>query len=697
MLPIENLDKKSFLEISKEAKRNIHRFTSEWTDENYHDPGITFIEMFSWLTEMQRYYLNRITNDNHGKFLDLYGVNLEKQGIASTYVRFLNVNKNIILPKGVKIIAEEQIFETASSVMLIKNNIEKVLTVSSNYTADNSYDNINKDVFYYSFGEELNIGNKLYIGLSNLIPINSKFELYFNLFVDYAVKILGKNEFKYGVKGQWYSYTDNDTWEKIECIHDSTDMFTKIGTISLKLKKMMKETSIDASSGNHYWLMFEVESFGSHVSPKVEEIIFNTVKVENIDNKAKIINLNLNHGRAVIEEYLAINGTSILQYYKNGYWIDYEENAYSISKDFENQRVIIELVDIHEKVRIIIYDEDFKANSIIGTSYGLPNQSYKFKLENVITDDFIIQSGKYEDGKVIWKDFSYKKTLNFLSHLDCNFTCNFENDVIIFGNGQNGRIPFNFPDSLRVISFVKSNKERGNVKSGEINEFLKNSSETINIDVINELSAEGGKEESCIEDGREIVLNDFKEIHRAVTKEDYEYLVKNIPGVRIAFSKAIVNLKYENTVFVVVIPFTGKERPMPDKKLLNIVKEYLEDYRLITTNVKIIEPNFVEISIKCSLSTNNMDNFNKKNMIKEIQKYISPIGADYINEEYKIGETIYVSKILKILNGFSEVKYVKKIWIDGKGQDVSQDSNGNLFLPQNGICYCGKVEIDLVD
>jgi hypothetical protein len=47
-------------DLVQEARALIPRRAPAWTDHNVHDPGITFIELFAWLVEMQLYQLNRV-------------------------------------------------------------------------------------------------------------------------------------------------------------------------------------------------------------------------------------------------------------------------------------------------------------------------------------------------------------------------------------------------------------------------------------------------------------------------------------------------------------------------------------------------------------------------------------------------------------------------------------------------------------
>lgn len=73
-LSLENLDNKTFEQLIEEAKKRIPIYAPEWTDFNLHDPGITLIELFAWLTEMQVYRLNKVTDESYRTFLKLVGM-----------------------------------------------------------------------------------------------------------------------------------------------------------------------------------------------------------------------------------------------------------------------------------------------------------------------------------------------------------------------------------------------------------------------------------------------------------------------------------------------------------------------------------------------------------------------------------------------------------------------------------------------
>ena len=50
-LPGLNLDDRTFEQLYQELRRRIPAYAPEWTDHNDSDPGITLMQMFSWLAE----------------------------------------------------------------------------------------------------------------------------------------------------------------------------------------------------------------------------------------------------------------------------------------------------------------------------------------------------------------------------------------------------------------------------------------------------------------------------------------------------------------------------------------------------------------------------------------------------------------------------------------------------------------------
>src|SRR5262245_9282961 len=102
-LPIPDLDDKNFTELFEQARSLIPGYAPDWTDHNFSDPGITFIDLFAWLAEMQRYRLNRINDENKLKFLKLLGERPHTSVPATVDVSFSIAEtdrRSVSIPRG---------------------------------------------------------------------------------------------------------------------------------------------------------------------------------------------------------------------------------------------------------------------------------------------------------------------------------------------------------------------------------------------------------------------------------------------------------------------------------------------------------------------------------------------------------------------------------------------------------------------
>lgn len=120
MIPKANLDDRTFKEIKEEAIALIPRYCPEWTNHNDSDPGITLIELFSWMTEMTLYRLNKVPAKTYLAMLELMGLDLTPAQSARTVVEFHvsdTCDKDIKISRGTKITSitsgeDPVIFET---------------------------------------------------------------------------------------------------------------------------------------------------------------------------------------------------------------------------------------------------------------------------------------------------------------------------------------------------------------------------------------------------------------------------------------------------------------------------------------------------------------------------------------------------------------------------------------------------------
>lgn len=75
-LPKPNLDDRTYKDLVDECVLRIPRYCPEWTNHNPADPGITLVELFSWLTDQMLWRFNQVPIRQYIAFLELLGVRL---------------------------------------------------------------------------------------------------------------------------------------------------------------------------------------------------------------------------------------------------------------------------------------------------------------------------------------------------------------------------------------------------------------------------------------------------------------------------------------------------------------------------------------------------------------------------------------------------------------------------------------------
>ena len=74
-MPIKppNLADRRYEDILAEAEALIPQYCPEWTNLSNADPGMTLVQLFSWMTELTIYRLNRVPDKTYIHFLNFIG------------------------------------------------------------------------------------------------------------------------------------------------------------------------------------------------------------------------------------------------------------------------------------------------------------------------------------------------------------------------------------------------------------------------------------------------------------------------------------------------------------------------------------------------------------------------------------------------------------------------------------------------
>jgi predicted phage baseplate assembly protein len=178
-LPVPNLDDRRFQELVNESKRLVQQRCPEWTDHNVHDPGVTLIELFAWMTDQVVYRLNRVPDRMYVKFLELLGVRLFPPTAARAPVTFWLAAPQ---PEGVRIPAGTQVatvrtetdeaigFATVADLDLPPCELLAAATAAAGQPARRRDEDLERGNGFACFSAQPLPGDTLLVGLSEAVP-----------------------------------------------------------------------------------------------------------------------------------------------------------------------------------------------------------------------------------------------------------------------------------------------------------------------------------------------------------------------------------------------------------------------------------------------------------------------------------------------------------------------------------------------
>ncbi|MFF1830307.1 putative baseplate assembly protein [Paenarthrobacter sp. NPDC058040] len=139
-LPVPNLDDRSFAELVAGARERIQQIAPEWTDLSVHDPGITIVEAFAYLTDTLMYRLNRVPDKLYAVYLNLLGTSLYPPSSAETMLEFSRAgagDQEIRIPRGTQVScppgvpgAPQPVFTTTAAATLAPGQATVLVTAA---------------------------------------------------------------------------------------------------------------------------------------------------------------------------------------------------------------------------------------------------------------------------------------------------------------------------------------------------------------------------------------------------------------------------------------------------------------------------------------------------------------------------------------------------------------------------------------
>lgn len=643
------LDDRSYEALLEDVRKRIPIADEDWTDHNAHDPGITILELLTWLSESYRYQLDQIEDRHRRKYAQLLGFTPALPKPATAIVR-VTPDESVVgdrVPEGTRLLADdgrtERPFETIRSTTLTGASVAVVVADTGDGRTDHSSAARSEGTYFRAFGPTASAGSTLYLGFEGDPFADPTAPL--SLYVDAHEANLPEPAehgdeavtFEPSVELAWEYCTDYRAWEsanawhELEVLTDTTDALYGSGFVTL------------AHPGGDRWRGVD------HHSPGV---------------------LEAGEGYAWLRVRLTTAG-------------------YEIPPQFDRVRTNV-LPVAH---RVNAGPERLSRSDGAEETSTRPNQRFEFDHAPVLGATVTVGGERWEPVE----DFDES------GPDDDHYVLDASAGAIRFGDNVRGAVPA-AGQVVEATSYEYGGGPAGNVPATSDWSFAQPTGTTTDgttrdggthgpdwaaspavrgADVASMGAASGGRAAETVEDALAHLRRDLERPYRAVTAEDCEYVARHTPGLRFGRAHAVVedgtspgDCVDHDAVRVVVVPYSppSVDRPTPSEGFLDAVQCHLERHRLVTDRITATAPTYVDVGVRVEveLTGGTVAGLRREAVEDALDRFLSPLRG-FDGGGWPFGRPVYYSELYERVRDVEGVDCVVDVDVDAGGEATVTD------------------------
>lgn len=621
-----SLDESSYESIYEDAEAQIQKAAPWWTHREASDPGVTLLEMWAVLADMQSFYLNQVQEAHYRKYLKLLGIRRQEGACACAWVSFEGVKEDITLPRGTKLTADRTVFETEKEARLTSNSL---------CGFRNGRDKNKMDIMSLSrkTGFSLDRGELLFsFSLKKPLKAGERLEIFVLLDESGGRNPLGKDfpEQDFFLVQLSWEYRTRAGWRAARIVKDETRGLLYSGLLCLQAEEDMVSRGegmvSQGEEGNE--IRCRVIQGSYDVTPVIYKISLNVVKVIQRDTlcayetaeftgTAHNVRLQSYLGKtgelrvlrlcpACVEEREAQGQEapvreaqdqeaqeSPVREAKGQAPLPRDSRNRELWQDITGECMVDPPVTAVGRERYVYFPGEGKVRIVCTGSEAVPPyfpcavsgvaaQKIALPWGNVMREgaELMLQEG---EGSGLYVDC---RRLQEPDQECCDYAWHFQEDsTIVLGDGRHGDIPPASGKGLLPVSLALWEGSRGNVSIGRIRRWARPELFP-ELKFTNLLTGSGGTDRlSAKEQFLELTVHKEQLMRqdRMVTEGDIRELAGRTPGLLIDSVEAQWR---DGTAAVTVFPVKPLDRHCVEKYKLYI-QRHLEQYRLVGSRVRV--------------------------------------------------------------------------------------------------------------
>lgn len=668
-LPLPSLDKRTWSDLVAQARTLLPRYAPGWTDYNVHDPGVTLVELFAWLSEMLMFRADRVPPAEVRAFLRWFGVTPLPAQPATTALalRLPPGGSGVLLPGKLKVEdpTSALVFEAPDPVFVSPAWIElssaegtsrgQVWSQSAGTFTNLTAVNCRAGFDLLPFGAAPAVGDALWLGFDcSPVALGQVLSLWIwttTWRTDAAVLAAlqeqdadrepcpqsapsfdsradcldgqpapppppGPSDPRpgpfdhYSARVAWECW-NGTAWQAFDLVSDHTRALTLSGQVQLDLTSSLQPDPPQAPVAGRWWVRCRLVAGGYDCPPRLAGVAVNAVAASHAATVTGPEVLGVSEGHA--DEVFYLQG------------------------------------------RVVEQGPGAAAQPVLADTLRLR----------------LTGAGPADDR---WTEVPHwDRTGPFDRHYLLDPT----DDSIHLGNGLRGRVaPADW--TLEALEYRVGGGPAGNLPAGRLTEIL--SGGAPGLTALQPFAALGGAPTESLDQAHGRLLARLAEPSRGITVADWVTLALGVPGVPVARAQAIPGYLPElgcwlapGVVTLVVVPSCGVP-PVPSPDLIAAVERALDPARPVTTELHVVGPTYVRVTVTATLHTAAPDPALPAAAQAALDAYFDPLTGGPDGTGWPFGRGILKTDLLDILAGLNGVLYVDGIAISA-GDETAQCDN----------------------
>ena len=595
-----NLDDRRWSDLVEEGRALIPFYSPDWTDHNIHDPGVTFVELFAWLAEMDIYQVNRIPESHLRKFLALVGVTPEPPRPSQTVLsQTTNDDNPVLLPATLEFEGEDSFGQTTrfrilNELAVVRTELQ-VIQRRERQGFHDLTDRWRRGEIVEIFGADPKIGDELYLGFDRALSEEVALSLFFTVFdllesaesraglmaemkaraetcrrpnMPLTCEPMGPQDGNekttshaplrlthHSVRLIWESLTNGNRWEPLRIkkgeVDDDTRALTLNGRVLIKPSSPMAQGQIGEAPQSLYYLRVRIAAGSYDAPPLLHHLDVNASLAEQATPDSVNALSWVIAADAMVEGQTPVAG----------------QNArFKFRLNDKGEISHLAFVDVPEapELRALEFVRNtagapgrFSVEAaLLGQGDGRPNQRLRLPEKPVLQSGFQLYT--VEEGQ--WRDWELRSDFDASRRGDAHFLLDATEGLINFGDGERGRVA---PAGALIIArYDATRAEAGNLLAGQITRLADTPHNRAVLQlplgapgaaqfeafrnrlvrISNPLPAKGGAAAETLTHAIGRAVESVEKTPRAVTLGDYEAHALQAAGARLARAEARANL-----------------------------------------------------------------------------------------------------------------------------------------------------------